>query len=237
MSSGSVPTSSPGCIPSVTMVWVMLRATVSAPLPRPDWARTTESGRSWRVERRRRKKSASAFRCLRMRLRASPPSPAMSASAIMAWACVVSLAMRAPEALPVRRVQLRDPVEDVDEELEAGIAADRGHQCMELAGVTLGVDRNALGEVPQLGQVVLVGPLGRQLAGDLLEDDAGLEDLVETGVDPVQIQHHRVDDRPHRRLGDDEAATGATAGPGDLLVLHQAHGLTEHGPAHLVALE
>ena len=47
----------------------------------------------------------------------------------------------------------------------------------------------------------------------------------------------RVGHRTHRRLGDDQAAAGAAAGPGDLLVLHQAHRLAEHGPAHLVALE
>ncbi len=94
-----------------------------------------------------------------------------------------------------------------------------------------------LEKAPQLGQIVLIRPLGRQLAREILQDDPGLEDLVETGVHPVQIEHHRVDDRPDGRLGDDEAASGSPPGARHLLMLHEAHRLTEHGPAHLVALE
>ena len=53
----------------------------------------------------------------------------------------------------------------------------------------------------------------------------------------MQVQHDGIDDRADGRLGDHEAAARAAPRPGHLLVLHQAHGLTEHGPADLVALE
>ena len=131
------------------------------------------------------------------------------ASAIMACADTRLLLHGVAQALPVRRVELRHPVEDVDEEPQSGVAADRGHQCVQLAWVASGVDGATIGETPQQGQVVLVGPLGSELAPELLEDDAGLEDLVELRVHPAQVQHDGVDDRPHGRLGDDEAATRA----------------------------
>ena len=40
-----------------------------------------------------------------------------------------------PEVLPVRRVELGHPVEDVDEQLEPGIAADLGHQHVQPTGI------------------------------------------------------------------------------------------------------
>ena len=189
------------------------------------------------MERRRRTKSASACRCLRMRLRASPASPAMIASAILACACSVSSPTARPMLLPVRRVEQGHPVEDVDEQLEPRVATDGRHQRVQLTGVAARPDRCAVGETPQRGQVTLVGPLGRQLAGELLQDDAGLEDLVQRGVDPVQVEHHGVTDGADRRLADHQAPARPAAGAGDLLVLHEAHRLSEDGPAHVVALE
>ena len=109
--------------------------------------------------------------------------------------------MAVPRLLPVRRVELGHLVEDVDEQLEPGIAADLGHQRVQPAGIAPGLDRPSLHEAPQRRQVGLVGPLGRQLAGELLQDDASLEDLVQRGVDPVQVEHHGVDSprRPSAR--------------------------------------
>ena len=160
----------------------------------------------------------------------------MMASAIMAWACLVSFAMALPKRCQSGEyscaTRLKTSTKSSSPALRL-IAATRGGA----RGGPLRVRPALVGETPELGQVLLVGPLRRQLAGDLLEDDAGLEDLVEARVDPVQVQHHRVDDRPHGRLGDDEPSPGTASGASDLLVLHQAHGLPEHGPADLVALE
>ena len=139
--------------------------------------------------------------------------------------------------LPARRVELGHPVEDVDEELEPGVPADGRDQCVQFTRVVLGGDGLLRREAPQLGQVVLVGAFGCQLAGDLLEDDPGLEDLVQPGVDPMQVEDDRVGHRAHGRLGDDQTAAGSTARAGDLLVLDEADRLAEDGPAHLVALE
>ena len=75
------------------------------------------------------------------------------------------------------------------------------------------------------------------MARQFFEDDAGFEDLVEACVHPVQVQHHRVDNRTHRRLGDDKAPSGAPPGAGDLLVLHQSNRLTEYSSTDLVTLE
>ena len=108
---------------------------------------------------------------------------------------------------------------------------------MQRARVAAGQRPRLLRETPQRGQVLLVGPLGGQLQAELLQHDAGLEHLVETGVHPVQVQHHGVDHGVHRRLGDHQAAAGPAPGPGHLLVLDQADRLAEDGPADLVALE
>jgi hypothetical protein len=144
---------------------------------------------------------------------------------------------RPAEVLPIRRVQLGHLVEDVDEQREPGVAADLRHQQVQSAGVAPRLKRALLGEAAQRRQVSLVGALGRQLAGELFQDDARLEDLVQRGVDPVQIEHHRVAHGTHRRLGDDESPAGPTSGAGDLLVFDETYRLPEDGPAHVIALE
>ena len=108
---------------------------------------------------------------------------------------------------------------------------------MQPTGVAPRLERSLLGETPERRQVRLVGPLRRQLAGELLQDDPRLEDLVQRGVDPVQVEHHRVADGTDRRLGDHQAPAGAATGTRHLLVFHEAHGLPEDGAAHVVALE
>ena len=108
---------------------------------------------------------------------------------------------------------------------------------VQFARVVLGGDGLLGREAAQLDQIVLVGALASQLARDLLEDDPGLEDLVQPGVHPVQVEDDRIGHRANGRLGDDQTPAGPPACPGHLFVLDQADRLTEDGPAHLVALE
>ena len=76
--------------------------------------------------------------------------------------CVPRLLLdAAAQALPVLRVELRHPVEHVDEQFEARVATDRGHQRVELPGIASGVHRRVLGKVSQRRQVVLVRALHR----------------------------------------------------------------------------
>ena len=108
---------------------------------------------------------------------------------------------------------------------------------MQVGGIAPWLDRLVIGDLPERGQIGLVGPLGRQLAGHLLQEDAGLADLVQRGADPAEIEHHRVADRADRRLGDDEAAAWTAAGAGDPLMLHEPDRLAEDGAADAVAHE
>ena len=89
----------------------------------------------------------------------------------------------------------------------------------------------------QFGAVFFSQPFGGQLGGDDLEDDARLEDLSQTGVGPVQVQHRGVDDGVDRRLRHDQPAPGASPHEGNALVLDEAHRLSEDGPADPVALD
>ena len=61
--------------------------------------------------------------------------------------------------LPARRVELRHPVEDIDEELEPGFRLMAAIERVQLTWVVLGGDGFLRGEPAQLGQVVLVGAL------------------------------------------------------------------------------
>ncbi len=92
-------------------------------------------------------------------------------------------------------------------------------------------------ERTQGGAVVVVEPLDGEPRCQVFEHDASLDDLVEPSVDAVEVEHHRLGNRLDRRLGDDEAATRASARTRDLLVLDQPDGLAEHRAAHAVALE
>lgn len=140
------------------------------------------------------------------------------------------------QALPVRRVHRRDPVEDLDEELQSGIAARRRDQGVERARVSVDV-RLAIDEGTEPRAVLLAEACRGERARQLLEQDARLEHLVQPGVDPVEVEDDRVDHRAHRRLRDHEPPARPPAGPCDLLVLEEADRLAEHGPAHPVALE
>ena len=173
-----------------------------------------------------------------MRWRASPESPAISASEIMACACVVSFADGA------RRSFCQSGEYSCATRLKTSTKSSR--PALRLITATnawssRGSPSRSTGtsstKAPQLGQIVLIRPLGRELAREIFQDDPCLEDLIETSVHPVQVEHDRVDDRPDGRLGDDEAAAGSPPRACHLLMLQEAHRLTEHGPAHLVALE
>ena len=127
----------------------------------------------------------------------------------------------------IAHVEQRHLVEQVDEQLERRVAGRGGERAVQRPGVA---DVARLLLVDDLAQVLdVVG--GESLDGhvddELLEDHPGLEDLVESGVDAVQVQQGGVDDRLDRRLGDHEAAARATPHPGHVLVLDQAYGLPE----------
>ena len=92
-------------------------------------------------------------------------------------------------------------------------------------------------ERTQLDAVFFGQAFGGQLGRDDLEDDARLEDLSQTGVGPVQVQHRGVDDGVDRWLRHDQPAPGSPPHGRDLLVLDEAHRLPEDGPAHPVALD
>ena len=92
-------------------------------------------------------------------------------------------------------------------------------------------------ELTEPGCVVFGQPFCGQLGRDLLQDDAGLEDLFQTGVGPVQVEDGGVDDGVDGRLGHHQTTPGAAAHEGDLLVLDEAHGLAEDGAADAVALD
>ena len=173
-----------------------------------------------------------------MRLRASPASPAIIASAILAWACSVSLADGLPEVLPVRRIQLGHPVEDVDEQLEPGIAADLGHQHVQPTGIATRA-RLALLSTKRRSTARSSSSVRSDASWQASSSRMMRASKISSrrGVDPVEVEHDGIAHRSDRRLGDDQAAAGAATGARHLLVLHQAHGLAEHGAADLVALE
>lgn len=96
----------------------------------------------------------------------------------------------------------------------------------------LGIHQSA-----QAQEVGLVDAIGGERSHELLQREAGLEHLVEPRVDAVEVQHRGVDDRVDGRLDHDEPATGSAPHRRDLLVLHESHGLAEHGAAHAVTIE
>jgi hypothetical protein len=115
--------------------------------------------------------------------------------------------------------------------------ADLGNEHVQPAGIPARLHRSFLRETAQRRQVSLVRAIGSQLAGELLQNDPGLEDLVQRCVDAVQVEHDGVAHRADRRFRDDQPAPRTAPGARHLLMLHQAHRLPEDGTAHVIALE
>ena len=228
------PRSVPGGRSSATTSCRMARATSSARLLLTPPPRATLRGRTWRDSLRFCRKADSASRWRRIRRLAASASWSSTASMMRACASRDADSVPSPSVTAAAtEVEEGDPVEDVDEELEGGVAGDGGQAGVQGAVVAhLGLLQRA-----QTGGVFLGQPFGGQLGCDHLQDDARFEDLVEAGVGPVQVQHRGVDDGVHRRLGDDQPAAGPPSHGGHLLVLDQAHRLAEDGPAHPVALD
>ena len=197
------------------MVWVMLRATTSAPLPWPDWANTTESGSSWRVERRRRKKSASAWRCLRMRLRARPASPAMMASAIMEWACLVSVGrLRCPRRCQSGEYNCATRLKTSTKSSSPGLPLIDATRAWNSRGSPPG--STGLSSAKRRSSARSFSSVRSDASWQAISSRMMRASKISSrrGIDPVQVQHHGVDDRADGRLGDDQAAAGTAARSG-----------------------
>ena len=134
-------------------------------------------------------------------------------------------------------VGVRDPGEDVDEQLERRIAGDRGQLEMEPAEIRRPAALLFRDQRTQAGDTRLGQAAGRELHDRLLDREPGLEELVETDLGEGEVHHDRVDHRRDRRGGDHETTTGATTRPRDTCVLDEPHGLPEHVAADAVALD
>jgi hypothetical protein len=87
----------------------------------------------------------------------------------------------AQRAATTSEVEEGDPIEDVDEELERGVAGEGGQPGVQGAVVA----HLCLFQRAQLGGVFIGQPFGGELRRNDLQDDARLENLVEAGVGPV----------------------------------------------------
>ena len=168
-----------------------------------------------------------------MRRPAASASWSNTASVMRAWACRDADRVPSPSDGAVPEVEEGDPVEDVDEELECRVAGEGGEAGVQ--GAMVSHPRRL--QRTQLGAACFGQPFGGQLGCDDLEDDARLEDLGQTGVGSMQVQHRGVDDGVDRRLRHDQPAPRAPPHEGDLLVLDEPHRLPEDGPADAVALD
>src|SRR5215467_15831487 len=108
---------------------------------------------------------------------------------------------------------------------------------MERPRISVRIWLASLQEGAQRLQAGLVQPAGRQAGDDPFHDDPRLEQLVQPGFDPVEIQDHRVYHRADARLGNDQAAAGTATSPRDLLILDQADRFTEYRAADAITFE
>ena len=142
-----------------------------------------------------------------------------------------------PDLRELAEVGVRHPGDDVDEQLERGIAGDRGELEVDATEVRRLAALLGRDQLAQPRRALLGEPPRRELRDGLLEHDPGFEDLVEADLREHEVDHHGVDDGRDRRRGDDDAAAGTAARPRDTGVLHQAHGLPEHRAADAVTLD
>ena len=92
-------------------------------------------------------------------------------------------------------------------------------------------------QLAKLPDVLLAQTGGSQVRNELLQDQAGLEDLVDAGADVDEVHRHGVGDRPWRRREHHESAARSPSHAGNLQVLEEADRLAEDGAADAVALE
>jgi hypothetical protein len=128
-------------------------------------------------------------------------------------------------------------VEQVDEELQGGVARRRGDEHVQHPVVSDLAAHLPLHQLAQPVQVRLTQSFGGEARRFLLQRLAGLEHVVEGCADVEQVDHHRLDHRLDRGDGDHQAPAGAAPHPRHLLVLEQPNGLAEHRSAHAVAFE
>jgi hypothetical protein len=107
------------------------------------------------------------------------------------------------------------------------LVADRRTEGLPVAGVEHGHAVQYLDELPHLVQILLLEPGARSLAMSSSTIRAS-SSLIQPRLGQVQIQHDGVDHRVHCPLGDNEAAAGPPARPGDLLVSDKSHSFPEH---------